>query len=93
MILIHKIRFRVSDERGVTHLKQKPPLVWACHVIWSWLLLDCTVFLTADDDAPHNGTLTFNIINWRFAKTSDVADNLEHCRFLDGRKLWKRITG
>lgn len=93
MFIVNKVRFLVSDVKEVTYLKQRAPLAWVLHLVWSWLLLDCTLFMTADDGPPHHGVVNFNIINWRFAKPHDVPDMVEHRRFLDSRLWWKRITG
>ncbi len=91
MILVRKVRFLVSDPENITYLKERSAWSWVCHVIKSWVLLDCTVYLTAEESQPTCGTLNFNVINWRFAKRHEVLSMREHRRFLDGRKLWRRL--
>ncbi len=88
MNIVDKVRFLVSDTKDVTYLKEVQPLAWFIHVAKSWVLLDCTVFMTCDENRR---TVDLNIINWRFAKQHDVPDMKEHRRFLDGRKLWRRL--
>ncbi len=90
MNIVDEVRFLVSDRENVTYLKPVTPLAWVIHLAKSWVLLDCTVFMTSDEKQRQ---VNFNIINWRFAKSYDVPDMVEHRRFLDSRRLWKRVFG
>lgn len=88
MNIVDKVRFLVSDVEEVTYLKEVTPLAWFIHVAKSWVLMDCTVFMTCDENSR---MVNVNVINWRFAKSHDVLDKTEHRRFLDGRQLWRRF--